>query len=101
MADLDITKNIRIIEKLKSELLSGVAQLYESMLFLGGEHDQEALLADIVIKTYQLSKRLGTDYDTLDEKVIKKLRLAIIQNEDMRYDDAGQLLRHIERPGEK
>lgn len=99
MADLDITKNIRIIEKLKSELLSDVAQLYESMLFLSGEQDREALLADIVIKTYLLSKRLGIGYETLDERIVKTLRLAVIQDEAMRYEDVGQLFTHMERPG--
>lgn len=97
MADLDITKNIRIIEKLKSELLSGVAQLYESMLYTGDESDREALLADIVMKSYLLSKRLGTGYDALDERIVKKLRLAVIHDEALRYDDAGQLLKHMEK----
>ena len=67
--DFDITKNIRIIEWLKSEMLNSVAKLF-TMLTSGAEASQKALagcLSNIIIACYLLGKRLGIHYALIDE----------------------------------
>ncbi|MFP4697991.1 MAG: MazG-like family protein [Eubacteriales bacterium] len=91
--DLDITRKIKHIEKLKSSLLSQIADLFVSM----SEEDQlegdtsVGILADILILTYLLSNKLGTPNEALDLKVINKLKLAIIENENNASDWHNEL----------
>lgn len=97
--ELDITKNINIIESLKCELLSDLAQLYAGM---HDPHSNEALekddiLANMIMITYILAKRLGIPYHYLDMKILSKLRLGIIENNNEWYLDLATLSKHIEK----
>ena len=70
--DTDITKNIRVIEFLKSELLTGVASLYQSLI-KGTKVGQEVLvdiLANLILVTYLLGKRLGLAFSVIDSKIM-------------------------------
>ena len=62
--DFDITKNIRLIEWLKCQMLNSVAEIF-NMLASGAKASQEALaqcLGNIIITCYLLGKRLGIHY---------------------------------------
>lgn len=80
--DFDITKTIRIIERLKSQLLSNVSALFSNMAEGNNSDNNENIdiLADMIILSYLLSDRLGASNEELDVKLINKLRLASLQD---------------------
>lgn len=98
--EFDITKSLKIIEKLKSQLLSDVANLFSGMVDYRSQtyQDRGDLLANMVILTYLLSKRLGVPYHTLDMKIKNKLKLGILENTDEQewFSDLSALLRHLD-----
>ena len=78
--DIDITGNITAIEGLKVQLLDCITRLYKSLI--DGEattRDRSDILADLVIITYVLSDRLGVSYQGLDMRILKHLRLGILE----------------------
>lgn len=94
---LDITKNIKTIEILKSRLLSEIAFLHENMVKVNPEKEERVdVLSEIVILTYMLSSKLGIDYNALDEKIINKLKLAVLQDSGS-FSDINKLLKHIDK----
>lgn len=97
--DLGITKNIRWLEWLKSELLTSVADLFR-ILASGGKASQEVLadcLASIIIACYLLGKRLGIHFALIDQKVGDKVRLGILEEHDVEinYGDLSALQQHM------
>lgn len=95
----DIAKNIRLIEWLKSEILSSVAELFK-LLTNGIRGSQEALadcLASIIIVSYLLGKRLGVQYFVIDQKIEGKIRLGIVEEHDVEkdYGDLSALSRYL------
>ncbi|MGI5851664.1 MAG: MazG-like family protein [Caldicoprobacterales bacterium] len=97
--DFDITRNIRIIEWLKSEMLNSVAKVF-SLLAGGAKSSQEALigyLGDIIVACYLLAKRLGIHYALLDQTIEDQIRLGIIEGSDIEksYGDLSELQRHL------
>jgi len=98
---IDVTKNIKIIEWLKSELLSSVATLYE-LLLKGVKGSQEGItdaLANIVMVTYVLGKRLGIDYKLIDNKIEDKIRLGILEEHKIEswFGDLSELRKHLKK----
>ena len=60
----EITKNVKIIEWMKNEILMSVSDLF-NLLFKGVKPIDEALqdtLANIIMITYLLAKRLGISF---------------------------------------
>lgn len=82
MGELDITKKIKIIEQLKSQLLTDVSSLFANMAADESTENNTSILADIVIIAYFLGEKLGTSYDGLDIKISSKLKLALISEEE-------------------
>jgi len=83
--ELDITKNIKIVEWLKSELLTAIASLYQ-LLLKGARGSQEAsldILANIILVTYLLAKRLGLSYSAVDMKIENKIRLGVAEDHEV------------------
>ncbi len=78
MDRLDVTAQIKAIELLKCELLSGLAELYEALRkpSRGGER---AALASMLINIHLLSRRLGVDFEKLSEEAVLKLRRDILE----------------------
>jgi hypothetical protein len=103
--EFDITRTVKIIEKLKSQLLSDVAQLFSSMVETGGQKtvDRGDIFANIIIITYLLAKRLGVPHHTLDLKVRNKLKLGIMEdsNTDEWFSELTTLLRHLDSGQDK
>ena len=82
--DFDITKNIRLIEWLKCQMLNSVAEIF-NMLASGAKASQEALaqcLGNIIITCYLLEK-IGIHYALIDQAIEDQLRLEIIEDNDI------------------
>jgi hypothetical protein len=82
--DLDIMGNIKLIENYKNFLLSTVADLFVTM-GKGSKASMDEVndeLAEIMIFSYLLGKRLGINYSSLDERMIKKLKLGAALEEN-------------------
>ncbi|NLM10588.1 MAG: hypothetical protein GX213_07410 [Clostridiaceae bacterium] len=97
-SSLDVTRNIRVIENLKSELLEGIAILYRHLAdpVLEDTRDIAAdTLSEMIVISYLLGKRLGVDYPTMDRHISKKIRLGLInENEIEKYfGDLSELAR--------
>lgn len=99
--DTDITKNIRVIEFLKSELLTGVAALYQNLI-KGTKVGQEVLveiLANLILVTYLLGKRLGFSFAVIDSKIMEKIRIGMIEDHETEkwYGDLSDLSDYMNR----
>lgn len=97
--NIDILSNMKVIESYKSYLLSAVADLFATMSKGGsaGMDDIVDELADITMLSYLLGKRLGVNYSAIDDKMLKKLKLGIVQenNVEREYQDYSKLMSYI------
>lgn len=101
--NVDIGRNIKMIDFLKCELLSSVSLVFEA-LFKGAKEGQQMILeglANIILVTYSLGKRLGIDYETIDKKVQEKARLHILEEHHLEkwYGDLSSLHQHLKEHG--
>lgn len=99
--ETDITKNIKVIEFLKSELLTAVAALYQNLL-KGTKLAQESvldILANLVLVTYLLGKRLGIAYSLIDSKITEKIRIGMIEEHETEkwYGDLSDLNEYMNK----
>ncbi|WP_242823562.1 MazG-like family protein [Thermoclostridium stercorarium] len=93
-----MSRNLRIIENLKSELLEDIATLYRHLAdpVLEDTRDVAAdTLSEMIVICYLLGKRLGVDFSTMDRHIAKKIRLGLInENEIEKYfGDLSELAR--------
>ena len=75
----DITKNVKIIEWIKNEILINVSDLF-NLIFKGVKPIDDKLQntsANIIMLTYLLGKRLGISFDEIDYKIKEKSRQGI------------------------
>ena len=82
---MDITKNMKLIESLKSQLLLSVSALYSEMSSETCEDIRSVALdtlSDTIIICYLLSRRLGIDYPTLEKQISSKIRLGLLQEHE-------------------
>lgn len=99
--DMDIIKNLRTIEWLKSEMLTSIAGLYE--LLAKGEEDLkdevEDLTSNIILLSYLLGKRLGLNYDDINSSLEDKIKLNLIENHKIEkwYGDLSELLEFMRK----
>lgn len=96
--DIDITQNIKLVEKLKSELLASVSELYSQMLLSVDNNTRAETFADIIIFSYILADKLGINNNLVSSKAINKLKLNIV-NKNILYTQSVNLLRHMSRDG--
>ena len=99
--ETDITKNIRVIEFLKTELLTTVASLYQGILKgtkIGQEVIQDAL-ANLVLVTYLLGKRLGISYSLIDSRILEKIRIGMLEEHETEkwYGDLTDLGEYLKK----
>lgn len=94
--DMDIMKNLKTIEWLKSEILSSVAGLYQ--ILANGEHDMkediEDLITNTILSSFLLGKRLGLDYDDIGSNLLDKVKLNLIKDHKIEqwHGDLSELL---------
>lgn len=98
---VDITKNIKIIEWLKSELLTAVALLFETLV-KGVKNSQDILLdiiSNIILITYLIGKRMGLSFENIDSKIEEKAKLGKVEDHDIEkwYGDLSNLLDHMQK----
>ncbi len=98
MEDIDVTQNIKLVEKLKSELLSSVAELYSQMLSPNDTRNMTETFSEIIIFTYLLGNKLGIGSEAIDLKAASKLKLNIVEK-NILYSESVNLLKHISRNG--
>ncbi|HLS90896.1 MAG TPA: MazG-like family protein [Limnochordia bacterium] len=95
-ADVDIARDLKSVEWLKTELLGGVANLYRAMR----ESQDDALseqLAQIIVTAYILGRRLGIDCARLEMKVAQIVRSNAEKPHDFEewYGDFSALAKHL------
>lgn len=78
---VDVFGNMRRIDNRKADILFSVGNLYK-ILSTGNEASDEEIsdcLADIMTSSIVLGDCLGISYRDIEDKVIKKLRVQILQ----------------------
>lgn len=98
--EIDITRNIKMIEWLKSELLTDVANLYKALVNGMKEEIHETVsetLSNIILICYLLGRRLGISYNAIEMKIENKVKLGLIENHDVEkyYGDLSELAKHL------
>lgn len=99
--EIDITRNIKIIEWLKSELLTDMANLFKILVNGMKEEVHEVIaetLSNIILIGYLLGKRLGISYNAIEMKIHNKVRLGLVENHDVEkyYGDLSELSHHLD-----
>jgi len=94
--ELDIAKNLRMLEWLRAELVGSVASLLKTMI-KGGEEALLECLANIIITTYLLGRRIGLTFARIDQKLESKIKLSIEENHEIEnwYGDLSALSQHL------
>jgi hypothetical protein len=100
--DIDIAKNIRIIEWLKAELVAGIGALYKAMV----KNNQEMIgdsLAGLVAGCYLLGKRLGVPFHNLDTRIAERLESSQLQKHEIEewYGDVTNLEHYFKERNQK
>lgn len=98
--EIDITRNVKIIEWLKSQLLMDIAVLFKNLAAGAREEVRDAVadaIANIIIVAYLIGKRLGITYNSIELKMQKKIRLGIIEEHDVEkyHGDLSELSHHL------
>lgn len=93
---VDIARNIRVIEWLKTELVSTVAALFKAMIKNSEEAIEDAL-ASIIVTVYVIARRLGVSFAQLDIRVESKVRNGIREKHEIEdwYGDLSAFLRYL------
>ncbi len=96
----DITKNIKIMEWMKTELILSIGDLF-NLIFKGVKPLDETLqdtLANIIMITYLLGKRLGLGFNEIDYKIKEKIKIGIDENHSVEswYGDLSKLKKHMD-----
>jgi hypothetical protein len=99
--DFNIMYNVKIIEELKSELLSIIADFFR-LLTRGSNVAQDAILDCIsgaIIVLYLLSERLGYSHAAVDENMRKKVKIGIIEEDKIEKEgkDLTKLYNHLKQ----
>lgn len=80
--DGDILKKVRVIEWLKAELLSSVAELFKALI-KGTEHTIIDAAVNVIIITNILARRMGIDFERIDTEVQRRLNQNIQQGHEV------------------
>ncbi|WP_026476783.1 MazG-like family protein [Alkaliphilus transvaalensis] len=97
--NIDIGRNIKMIEFLKCELLNSIAILFDT-LTKGAKQGKDTVievLANIIMVTYSLGKRLGLDYREIDKKVQEMAKLHMLEEHHLEkwYGDLSSLNQYL------
>lgn len=97
--DIDIVKNMKTVEWLKSELLTNIAYLHK--VFVDTEESSKENLEDaisnIIMESYVLGKRLGINFKDLDTTLKENIKLNLIEEHKIErwYGDLSSLLEYL------
>lgn len=95
-SELDITKSLRAIEWLKTELLGAVTLVFRSTT-RGSEDVIADALAQVVLIVYLLGRRLGISFSTLDNRLCSMTKQSISGEHELEtwYGDLSALEKHL------
>ena len=98
--EIDITRNIKLIEWLKSELLTDIANLFRVLVNGIREEVHDSItdtISNIILISYLLGKRLGISYNAVEMKIHNKIKLGLVENHDVEkyYGDLSELSKHL------
>ncbi|NLG86982.1 MAG: hypothetical protein GX489_07955 [Firmicutes bacterium] len=90
--ELDITKNLRAIDWLKTELLGAVTLVFRAAL-RGSEEVLSEALAQVILIVYLLGRRLGISFATLDSKLLSMVGHGVADEHELEkwYGDLSAL----------
>lgn len=93
--ELDITKNLKMVEWLKAELIQSIGTLFRSLLNTSAASTADAL-ATVMILVYLLGNRVGVSFADLDREFKNRLNqsLAAAPEEDRWHQDMTSLSEH-------
>lgn len=97
----DITKNVKMIEWMKKEIIISVGDLFD-LMFRGTKPIDESLqdtLANIITITYLLAQRLGISFRDIDYKINEKIKQGIEEDHSVErwYGDFTNLQNHMKK----
>jgi hypothetical protein len=94
--ETDITKNIKMIEWLKAELLCNVAMLFKTFV-KGGQDTFVSALSNTIMICYLLGRRLGIEPVRIDLDLEQKIQMNIKKGHEAErwYGDLSNLLNHL------
>lgn len=94
--DVDIARNLKTIEWLKAEMAGGIASLLRAMVSGNSDRMLDSLSA-LIINGYLLGKRIGFQYEQIDQTVHSKLTDNINKEHEIEkwYGDLSDLLKHL------
>lgn len=82
--NFDIINSMNTIDSYKTYLIGFVADLFSTMTKSKGNtaYNDEIIdeIADIIICSYLISKRIGISYDKIDKRVMNKLKLGLLED---------------------
>jgi len=96
--EIDIARNLKTVEWLKSELISSVANLFKALI-RGQEEPILESLANIIVATYLLGKRVGINFSKVDLKVESITKMNIQEQHEVEkwYGDLSNLLHYLKK----
>ena len=94
--DVDIARNIKVIEWLKADLVTSLSALFRALL-RGSEDRLLDALASMILTCYVLGRRLGISFSRLDLKMEAKLRQGIDEGHEVEKanGDLSRLLGYL------
>lgn len=97
--DLNIMYSVKVIEELKADLLCIIGDLFK-LLTKGSNVAHQAILDCIsggIIIFYLLADRLGYSHAVVDDNVLKKLKVGIIEKDEVEKDgrSLSKLYNHL------
>lgn len=93
----NITKNLKTIEWLKTELVDGIASLFKAMI-----PNQEKKLVNslvrLIITSFVLGRRLGISYERMDDELKTQLHDLIDSGHEVEewFGDLSELQKHMD-----
>ena len=95
--EIDIGTNIKLIEWLKVELISGVANVFKQ-LPKSREDVVASSLATVMLTCYLLGKRLGISFAKLECAIERKARINAAEGHEIEvwFNDLSTLVQHLE-----
>ena len=99
---LNLSTNLRAVDNLKSGILSEVARLYQGLSEYGNEEVYERVLgsvATIVAMDYILARRIGLDFEAVDNKIAELTAIAEENNHELEvaFSDMSELRRYVKK----
>lgn len=94
----DIARSIKIIEELKSSVLSDIAETYSQMAKSRMDIDEiNKGLARLIIDAYLLGGKLGIDAEDIDKTIINQLKLENLKEDTKLQNEVKLLLDHFKK----